>query len=131
MAPWQDRPRPAAADPTLPAQGRTARGPGGTHHARGQPAGEAREPRSRGELLGEMWRHWAAGDRARALTAIPDEVIDDLVVHGTPDYCRRRIYDYVRQGVTIPIILPLPVGMGTHEAALRLAPKAGDITPVG
>ena len=38
----------------------------------------------RGPVLQPMWDAWAAGDRARALELVPDEVIDDLIVWGTP-----------------------------------------------
>ena len=38
----------------------------------------------RGEQLTGMWAAWKAGDRKAALEAIPDEVVDDLVVHGSP-----------------------------------------------
>ena len=72
----------------------------------------------RGEL-------WDGGDRAGALEAIPDSVVDDLVVHGSPEECRARILRYTNAGVEIPIVMPLPVGMSTHEAALRLSPAGG------
>ena len=39
----------------------------------------------RGPVLQPMWDAWAAGDRARALELVPDEVIDDLIVWGTPE----------------------------------------------
>ena len=38
----------------------------------------------RGPALKEMWAAWSAGDRKAALAAIPDEVVDDLVLHGSP-----------------------------------------------
>ena len=41
----------------------------------------------RGPALQPMWDAWAAGDRKGALAAIPDEVVDQLVVHGS----RRRV----------------------------------------
>ena len=34
---------------------------------------------------------WAAGDRKGALDAIPDEVVDELVVHGPPENCREQV----------------------------------------
>ena len=37
----------------------------------------------RGPALQPMWDAWAAGDRKGALEAIPDEVVDELVVHGS------------------------------------------------
>jgi alkanesulfonate monooxygenase SsuD/methylene tetrahydromethanopterin reductase-like flavin-dependent oxidoreductase (luciferase family) len=45
----------------------------------------------RGPQLKPMWDAWAAGDRQAALAAIPDDVIDDLVVHGSPAQCRATI----------------------------------------
>ena len=45
----------------------------------------------RGDVLQGMWDAWAAGDRKAALAAIPDEVVDELVVHGSPATCRARI----------------------------------------
>ena len=50
----------------------------------------------RAELLAPMFDSWARGDREAAVRALPDEVVDDLVVHGTPDVCRRRLAEYGR-----------------------------------
>ena len=48
-------------------------------------------------LLEEMWAAWAAGDRKAALAAIPDEVVDALVVHGSFDECRAHVAPLRRQ----------------------------------
>ncbi len=56
----------------------------------------------RGEELGPMWAAWKAGDRAGAVEAIPDRVVDDLLVHGTPEACAERVLEYVANGVTTP-----------------------------
>ncbi|MBM3674101.1 MAG: LLM class F420-dependent oxidoreductase [Actinobacteria bacterium] len=56
----------------------------------------------RGEALGRMWEAWKAGDRAGAVEAIPDAVVDDLVVHGSPEACAQRVLEYVENGVTTP-----------------------------
>src|SRR6185295_8256160 len=45
----------------------------------------------RGEQLRPMWDAWQAGDRKAALAAIPDSLVDDLIVHGSPADCRARI----------------------------------------
>jgi hypothetical protein len=37
----------------------------------------------RGPVLKPMWNAWAAGNCKGALAAIPDEVVDQLVVHGS------------------------------------------------
>ncbi|WP_035856778.1 LLM class F420-dependent oxidoreductase [Cryptosporangium arvum] len=73
----------------------------------------------RGDVLTPMWDAWSAGDRAAANAAIPDEVIDALIVHGTPDECRAHLRAYADAGVTTPIaaLLPTP-GMTTPEGLL-------------
>lgn len=45
----------------------------------------------RGPALRGMRDAWAAGDRRTAVAAIPDAVVDDLVVHGSPASCRAGI----------------------------------------
>ncbi len=77
----------------------------------------------RGPALQGMWKAWQAGDRKGALEAIPDEVVDDLIVHGPPEHCREVISRYAGNGVTVPVLAPIPVGMSYHEAALKLAPE--------
>jgi probable F420-dependent oxidoreductase len=62
----------------------------------------------RGEILKPMWDAWAARDRKGALAAIPDEVVDQLIVHGTPDVCRAHVQRYAAAGVTTPVIALLP-----------------------
>jgi probable F420-dependent oxidoreductase len=79
----------------------------------------------RTEQLKAMWEHWAAGDRKAALESIPDEVADDLVVHGSPGECREKIAAYVEAGVTTPIPAILPVGVSAADAVRMLAPAAG------
>jgi probable F420-dependent oxidoreductase len=74
------------------------------------------------EQLRPMWDAWAAGDRKAALESIPDSVVDDLVVHGTPEECRERIAAYVANGVTTPIPAILPVGVPASDAIRMLAP---------
>jgi probable F420-dependent oxidoreductase len=54
----------------------------------------------RGAALTPMWDAWNAGDRARALELVPDDVIDDLIVWGTPDVIRQRVERYADHGVT-------------------------------
>src|SRR3990170_6370819 len=54
----------------------------------------------RGEQLQGMWDAWAAGDRKAAIAAIPDEVVDEIFVHGSPEHCRARIQQYFDNGVT-------------------------------
>jgi probable F420-dependent oxidoreductase len=77
----------------------------------------------RGELMAPMQEAWAAGDRKAALAAIPDELVDDLVVHGPPAACRERIGEYVANGITTPVLAVLPVGVDAETAVRELAPQ--------
>lgn len=81
----------------------------------------------RGEQLAGMWGAWKAGDRKQALAEIPDEVVDDLVVHGTPEQCRATIQRYFDNGVTTSAlaILPLDPTLDHWAAVESLAPNAG------
>ncbi|WP_433296903.1 LLM class F420-dependent oxidoreductase [Actinoplanes sp. CA-030573] len=62
----------------------------------------------REETLTPMWQAWAAGDRKGALAAIPDQVVDDLIVHGSPAECRAKVAAYAAAGVTVPVMALLP-----------------------
>jgi probable F420-dependent oxidoreductase len=79
----------------------------------------------RGEQLAAMWRAWEAGNRTAALAAIPDEVVDELVVHGSPERCGEQVRRYVEAGVTTPVLALLPTGGDVREAVRSLGPAAG------
>ena len=87
----------------------------------------------RAPVLGPMWRAWAAGDRRGAGQLVPDELIDDLVLHGAPEACRAQVRRYVAAGVDTPVIalLPTPELMAGGTAALatviaQLGPDVAD-----
>ena len=77
----------------------------------------------RGEILGDMWRLWKEGDRKAALAAIPDQVVDDLIVWGSPEKCREHIQRYVDNGVTTPALAILPFGLDTATSHPRPRPE--------
>ncbi|MGN6607046.1 MAG: LLM class F420-dependent oxidoreductase [Jatrophihabitans sp.] len=78
----------------------------------------------RGDALKGMHEAWAAGDRAGAGAAIPTAVVDDLVVHGTPEACAERVEEYRAAGVKTPTIaiLPTPENLPPLELVRRLGP---------
>lgn len=76
----------------------------------------------RGPLLEEMWAAWKAGDRKAALAAIPDQVVDDLVLHGTPGEVRAKIQRYMDNGVTTPALALVPIGLDLRQLIRDLAP---------
>lgn len=80
----------------------------------------------RGDALRPMNEAWAAGDRKKALEVIPDEVVDDLIVHGSPAACRARIREYVENGLTTPVLAVVPAkDVSVPDAVKALAPSAG------
>jgi probable F420-dependent oxidoreductase len=58
----------------------------------------------RGAALRPMHEAWDDGNRRGALAAVPDSIIDELGVFGTPDECRAHVERFVANGVTIPVL---------------------------
>ena len=81
----------------------------------------------RGPQLQGMWDAWKAGDRKAALAAIPDEVVDDILIHGSPAQCRAKIQQYFDNGVTTSslAILALDPELNYWESVKALSPSAG------
>jgi probable F420-dependent oxidoreductase len=80
----------------------------------------------RGDQLQGMWDNWKAGDRKAALASIPDDVVDQLIVHGSPAACRARIQQYFDNGVTTSSLAIMPLAPFDHgEAVRQLSPSAG------
>ena len=77
----------------------------------------------RAPALEEMWAKWSSGDRAGATDAIPDEVVDALIVHGDAAACRDHVARYIANGVTTPVVAVLPIGVSNEEATAALAPQ--------
>jgi alkanesulfonate monooxygenase SsuD/methylene tetrahydromethanopterin reductase-like flavin-dependent oxidoreductase (luciferase family) len=78
----------------------------------------------RSEDLKGMWDAWKAGDRKAATAAIPDHVVDQLIVHGSPAECREHIARYVDNGVTTTALAIMPFGLDPRQAARDLAPAS-------
>lgn len=77
----------------------------------------------RGEVLAAMWQAWKAGDRKAAIETIPDSLVDELIVWGTPEQCREHIARYVDNGVTTPVLALLPFGYDQRQAIRDLSPR--------
>ncbi len=79
----------------------------------------------RADVLQPMWDAWKAGDRKQALAEIPDSLVDELVVHGSPAECRAKIQRYFDNGVTTSslAVMPFP-GIDHWQAVRALAPSA-------
>ena len=82
----------------------------------------------RTDTLAPMWEAWSAGNRKAAVAAIPDDLVDALIVHGTPESCRAQVSAYAAAGVTVPVmaLLPTPeLDAGGPAALAQLLPQLG------
>jgi probable F420-dependent oxidoreductase len=78
----------------------------------------------REEELAEMWAAWQANDRKAALRAIPDQVVDDIFIHGTTAECRAHIQRYFDSGVDSATLFIFPWGgVDIDETLEALAPS--------
>jgi probable F420-dependent oxidoreductase len=78
----------------------------------------------RGEILQPMWDAWKVGDREAATASIPDELVDALVVHGTPEQIREHLARYAANGVTTPAPAFLAGPDDVRRALREQAPNA-------
>ena len=83
----------------------------------------------RAEALAPMWSAWAAGDLRGANAAIPDEVVDELLVHGTPAECRARLERYVAGGITTPVLALLPTEPAAGGGRVSSLQALADLAP--
>lgn len=68
---------------------------------------------------------WRAGDRKAALAAIPNELVDALVISGPAGECKERIESFRSAGLTTPVMMFLSTQMSkdaTEKALTALAP---------
>jgi probable F420-dependent oxidoreductase len=72
----------------------------------------------RAGVLASMWELWESGDRAAAVASIPEQVVDELVLNGSPADCRRQVRAYAAAGVDVPVLAVLPTPEMTDAAAL-------------
>ncbi len=76
----------------------------------------------RGDELAGMWKAWQSGDRKAATEAIPDHLIDQLIIHGSPAACREHVQRYVDNGLNTPALALLPCDRDPRETSRELAP---------
>jgi probable F420-dependent oxidoreductase len=77
-----------------------------------------------GDAVAEVRERHAAKDREGALAAVSDEMVDAIDVMGDAAHVHATVEDYRRQGVEVPIVMPLPWGpdrMAVVEATMRAA----------
>jgi len=75
----------------------------------------------RGEIIAPMLAAWNSGDRRGALEAIPDKLVDELVLHGSLEHCRDRVAEYHATGLDTPVISIMPTpGLDIAEGVRKL-----------
>jgi probable F420-dependent oxidoreductase len=74
----------------------------------------------RSTALEPVWDAWQAGDRRSALTALPDSLLDELIVSGSPEQCRRHIQGYLDAGLDDVVVHVLRPGTENLDALKRL-----------
>jgi probable F420-dependent oxidoreductase len=79
----------------------------------------------RGPQLEAMWAAWRAGDRKAALEAIPDALVDELILHGPASRVREQVQAYLDAGVTTVTLAVVSAGIDLRKAIRDLAPAAG------
>jgi F420-dependent oxidoreductase-like protein len=57
-----------------------------------------------GEVVTEIGAHFQAGRRAEAAAAVPDELVSDVAIVGTPDQVRRQVKTWADAGVTMLLV---------------------------
>jgi probable F420-dependent oxidoreductase len=82
--------------------------------------------------LAPMWEAWGKGDRRAAVAAIPEAVLDQLLLRGSPERMRARVRQYLDAGIDT-IFLSLQTSESdparkrevVRNAMRALAPAAG------
>jgi alkanesulfonate monooxygenase SsuD/methylene tetrahydromethanopterin reductase-like flavin-dependent oxidoreductase (luciferase family) len=73
-----------------------------------------------GDILDEVHRYWKAGNRARAEAALPEQMVEELYVLGTPDECRAHVERFRQAGLQLPVLAAPPTSLITKEDFSRL-----------
>jgi alkanesulfonate monooxygenase SsuD/methylene tetrahydromethanopterin reductase-like flavin-dependent oxidoreductase (luciferase family) len=67
--------------------------------------------------VAEIRARHAEGDRAGAVAAVSDRMVDGIDVMGDPDTVRDTMRAYVDAGVDVPVLMPLPWGSDRRASA--------------
>jgi probable F420-dependent oxidoreductase len=81
-----------------------------------------------GDEVAEIRARFAAGDRAGAVGAVSDRMVDAIDVMGDADVVHATMRAYADAGVDVPVLMPLPWGSdrrASAETTVRAALGAG------
>jgi probable F420-dependent oxidoreductase len=77
-----------------------------------------------GDEVAEVRARFADGDRAGAVAAVSDRMVDAIDIMGDEDTVAGAMASYADAGVDVPVLMPLPWGpdrRGTSERTIRAA----------
>ncbi|MGH2978739.1 MAG: LLM class F420-dependent oxidoreductase [Solirubrobacterales bacterium] len=60
-----------------------------------------------GKAIDPMVQAWNEGDRGRARELAPEDLIREIFIFGSPDEQRARLGEFVRRGITTPVLTPI------------------------
>lgn len=83
----------------------------------------------RSEALGPMWQAWSRGDRKAAVAAIPEPVINDLILQGSVDEIHAHIQRYMDAGVTTAFLQLQSFAKDPGVKRARLLQTLRDLAP--
>jgi len=72
-----------------------------------------------------MVEAWRAGDRDRALAAVPWELLEEVFILGEPPEIRERIGEFVQRGITVPVPMLVTEPDRVVDLIEALGPNAG------
>lgn len=70
-----------------------------------------------GDEVDEIRARFSAGDRAGALAAVSERMVDGIDIMGDEDTVRGAMRSYAEEGVDVPILMPLPWGPDRRQSA--------------
>ncbi|NUS56840.1 MAG: LLM class flavin-dependent oxidoreductase, partial [Streptomycetaceae bacterium] len=56
------------------------------------------------EVVDEIGAHFRAGAKDKAAAAVPDELVSDIMIVGTPDHVREQVKHWEAAGVTTLLV---------------------------
>lgn len=63
---------------------------------------------------------WEEGDQHKALQMVPTDLIEKIALAGTPEECQRRIAEYRKAGIDLPIITPRVFGPNVKDEVIEM-----------
>lgn len=82
----------------------------------------------RSAALEDLWRLWASGDRKGATAAIPQDVVDSLVITGDVKRCAAGVQRYIDAGIdAVTVLLLPPQGGMTASKQLEFLCRVGEM----